>query len=267
VTQPPQVSREQPVVILLNGGIIYRVGPNRLYVNVARALAGANFTNLRFDFSGIGDSTMGEAAGYSDVQMQDAIEAMDFLEKQTGARRFVLIGLCTGADVSIKAALADPRVVGIMAINGQYLEGKDLDRTYPQAKKHTSMRYYKKYKFDSRRLLKVVTGKSNFFRNAWKFLRKRESPAKEPLALSFSLENACLTLLQRNVNVFVLYSEGSTTLDLYELFLKGEKKREMERYRNYTFEVAGNVDHVFTPVWSQQYLQHKIVNWVTLLDS
>ena len=45
-----------PGVILLNSGLVHRVGPNRVYVKLARRLAGLGLTVLRFDYSGVGDS-------------------------------------------------------------------------------------------------------------------------------------------------------------------------------------------------------------------
>ena len=47
---------ERPAALLLNAGLTYRVGPNRLYVKIARALASQGLVTLRFDLSGIGDS-------------------------------------------------------------------------------------------------------------------------------------------------------------------------------------------------------------------
>ena len=46
----------QPWVVLLNAGIIHRIGPNRLYVQLARRLASRGHAVLRFDLAGIGDS-------------------------------------------------------------------------------------------------------------------------------------------------------------------------------------------------------------------
>ena len=41
LTDPPEAKREAgvPAVIFLNAGLIHHVGPNRLYVKLARALA------------------------------------------------------------------------------------------------------------------------------------------------------------------------------------------------------------------------------------
>ena len=54
-SQSPAVTAP-PTVVLLNAGIVHRVGPNRMHVLLARALAAAGISSLRFDMSGIGDS-------------------------------------------------------------------------------------------------------------------------------------------------------------------------------------------------------------------
>jgi len=58
ITDPHTVvnAHNHPAIVLLNAGVLHRVGPNRLYVKIARKLASAGFVVLRFDLSGIGDS-------------------------------------------------------------------------------------------------------------------------------------------------------------------------------------------------------------------
>ena len=46
----------RPAMIMLNAGLIHRVGPNRLHVRLARELAARGFLSLRLDLSGRGDS-------------------------------------------------------------------------------------------------------------------------------------------------------------------------------------------------------------------
>ena len=56
VTEPAakHTSPSLPAVVILNSGVIHRVGPNRIYVALARDLAALGFPVLRFDLSGIG---------------------------------------------------------------------------------------------------------------------------------------------------------------------------------------------------------------------
>ena len=54
--EPGAGAPQAPAVLWLSAGFLHRVGPNRLYVTMARRLAALGFTSVRFDFSGIGDS-------------------------------------------------------------------------------------------------------------------------------------------------------------------------------------------------------------------
>ena len=110
---------EIPTVILLNANVVHRVGPFRLYVNIARKLNALGFSVLRFDLSGIGDSpTRRSDLPYEERSVSEVKEAMDFISEEKGAKYFVLLGLCAGADSSYRTAVADKRVVGIVLLDG-----------------------------------------------------------------------------------------------------------------------------------------------------
>src|SRR5215208_2707552 len=58
VTEPAGAAAKNaaPAVVILNTGIIHRVGHQRKFVILARELAARGYFVVRFDFSGIGDS-------------------------------------------------------------------------------------------------------------------------------------------------------------------------------------------------------------------
>ncbi|MEP7311018.1 MAG: alpha/beta fold hydrolase [Pseudomonadota bacterium] len=115
VTQP-NVAR--PTVIFLNAGVLHRVGPHRLHVTLARLLAANGFASLRVDLSGIGDSgAVPDNLTFRASAVADTRAVMDQLGAETGADRFVLFGLCSGADNALATARTDPRVVGLVLID------------------------------------------------------------------------------------------------------------------------------------------------------
>jgi len=119
LTVPTEPVDGRPGVILLNAGLLYRVGPNRLYVEAARRLAGMGYPCLRFDMSGVGDSELQEGGLlYIERSTQDTVMAMDYLQATVGTERFVLMGLCTGAFSAFRAALVDDRVSGCILLDG-----------------------------------------------------------------------------------------------------------------------------------------------------
>jgi pimeloyl-ACP methyl ester carboxylesterase len=112
------VQREWPAVVFLNSGLLHKVGASRLYVRVARDLAAAGFTTLRFDLSGIGDSDpRRDAKTYEESAVADVREAMDYLGSSFGTREFVLFGLCSGSDMAFEVAKVDNRVIGLVQLD------------------------------------------------------------------------------------------------------------------------------------------------------
>lgn len=104
--------------MILNSGILHRVGASRLYVNIARALAEDGIRTLRFDFSGIGDSEVRkDALSIEERFVVETRESMDHLQTVLGVDRFIVGGLCSGADGAFWAGLADERIVGIWQID------------------------------------------------------------------------------------------------------------------------------------------------------
>ena len=105
-------------MVLLNAGLLHRVGPSRLHVQVARRLAAQGFQALRFDFSGIGDSeARRDGLAFEQSAVLEVQEAMDYLAGK-GAKDFTLWGLCSGADAAFLTAVADARVTGVVQLDG-----------------------------------------------------------------------------------------------------------------------------------------------------
>ncbi len=109
---------DAPAIVILNTGIIHRVGPHRLFVLLSRALARTGLTVLRFDFSGIGDSdTRLDGLSPLDSCLADIRDALDWLEAECTPSRVILVGLCSGADHAVLYGYTDPRVAGLVLMD------------------------------------------------------------------------------------------------------------------------------------------------------
>ncbi|MGH6647297.1 alpha/beta fold hydrolase [Aquabacterium sp.] len=98
-------------ILLLNAGVIHRMGPHRINVKLARHLAAQGFTVLRIDLSGQGDSQNAESPqSFEQQAVLDLQAAMDHLQRITSAKRFALAGICSGAHHGVAAALQDERL-------------------------------------------------------------------------------------------------------------------------------------------------------------
>lgn len=116
IASDPPAADETPTAILLNAGVLHRVGPHRLHVRLARKLAAQGIPALRIDLSGIGDSRpLPSGLGFRASSVADVRAAMDQVGGTTG--RFVLFGVCSGADNALATAEVDPRVAGLVLVD------------------------------------------------------------------------------------------------------------------------------------------------------
>ena len=116
----------QPGLILLNAGMLPRVGPHRLNVELARTAAAQGLTAIRFDLPGLGDSGFTSSRLSHEEQTRTAIEdAMALLADTPFAPdRFLIAGLCSGADAGFQMAQKDPRIVGLFMMEPYYFPNR-----------------------------------------------------------------------------------------------------------------------------------------------
>jgi hypothetical protein len=106
-------------VIVLNTGLMHRVGPFRLHVDLTRRLNALGYATLRFDLSTMGDSGASAEASSREQQIRaDVSDAVTLLGGQAGCTRFVLIGLCRGAQSAHIAACTVASVAGAIFLDG-----------------------------------------------------------------------------------------------------------------------------------------------------
>lgn len=121
LTEVDDGEKQNVALVLVNSGIMHRVGSCRLSVRIARAVTEAlGLPSIRFDFSGIGDSEARRGGGvdFDQAAVKEVIEVMDHLQKHRGISRFILYGLCSGALICCRAAAMDHRVIGVAQVDG-----------------------------------------------------------------------------------------------------------------------------------------------------
>ncbi len=106
-----------PWFVFFNAGLLHRVGPNRLYVRLARQLAQSGFGSLRVDLAGKGDSPPRPGLTRNQSVAADYEEILRGMESRLGSVTLVLGGLCAGADDAIQMAPNDARAVGLLLLD------------------------------------------------------------------------------------------------------------------------------------------------------
>ena len=118
--RPLETEPGRPAVVFLNSGIVHRIGGNRIYVRLARALAREGVASLRFDLAGVGDSPIppnAPAMSPAERTILDIDDALEFATSHLGAESFVIAGLCSGADNALRTMGRDARVVGSILLD------------------------------------------------------------------------------------------------------------------------------------------------------
>jgi hypothetical protein len=203
-TEPdaPVQTKTRWAVILLNAGLLHRVGPYRLYVDLARKLSSIGFGTLRFDLSGVGDSLQGDDSRLYDERVLDNVrQAMDLLNSRRGFCKFVLMGLCAGADNAHKIAVRDERVAAAVYFDGYGYRtcGYYFQRYGP---KMFSLSKWKS--FLKRSIVSVIDkrrGESEKKNRRWEIFARKFPPKEQ-------VEKEIQGLVDRGVNLLYVYSGG-----------------------------------------------------------
>jgi pimeloyl-ACP methyl ester carboxylesterase len=267
LTDPPinNGNSLSPAVILLNPGIVHRVGPGRVYVKVARALAAIGFVVLRFDFSGIGDSGVRrDHLPFEKSAVQEAQDAIDWLSAARGIQHFILLGGCSGARIALETACSDPRVVGAILLNFVLAETggghADPDRT-----NRTAGFYYWNFAlFDPRSWGKLLTGRANY-RNLIRALsaqaRSKLTSARKSSHESAHFQAQLRQLADRNVHLTFVCSQGDPCVD----DLKEAGGNELKRLcalGGMALKVIPRSDHTFSSLFDHERLLQVILERV-----
>jgi alpha-beta hydrolase superfamily lysophospholipase len=118
ITEAPRATAG-PTVVFLSVANEHHVGPNRLWVELARRLALVGLRSVRIDLSGLGDSPVRDGqpefvsrAPWAFVDVADVARAVS----PDDPSNIVLVGLCSAAYQAIESAL-ELRPRGVVAIN------------------------------------------------------------------------------------------------------------------------------------------------------
>ncbi|MGZ3699993.1 MAG: alpha/beta fold hydrolase, partial [Bdellovibrionota bacterium] len=263
---------ERPVVITM----VHRLGPNRNYVPLARELAALGFHILRLDLSGRGDSVAPtpeeEESPYPIRTLDNVREAMDLLEKRVGAKRFIVAGLCSGADLAFHTAQNDPRFVGLVMINPRTFANHDIPTLETLVRSQDLGGFMSKF-LDKKNWLKLLRGE--FFKSGevGKFdtksplgkladaLKQRiQSRREEKSGHNGAPEGGIRTvpatfrkITQRGVDTLLVVRTGDLGITYADLNC-GKAMRALESSKGFRRVTIQEVDHNFTTMYAQQEL-------------
>lgn len=251
VTRPRSAQRDAPMVLLLNTGAIGRIGFGRMWVSLARRLAGLGFTSLRFDIRSVGDSPA-RPDGLDPVEnvthaAEDVREVLDWLGTK-GITSAVLIGFCWGGQLACNVALADPRVAAQILINPRRMF---WTAQLPHHRVRSPSGYLKQA-LDPAVWRGLLVGRikphvaydaaRRLFQGLWSRVSRRLLKAEGPVELASRRLRA---LAERGTDTFVLYGELDPQLPELEEIL-GVGRSDVARLFGLTFQVLEGADHLIS---------------------
>lgn len=254
LTEPATtIDPKKAVILFLNAGVVHHIGPFRISTDYARLLTADGFRSFRFDLSGLGDSNIGKSEVNAEQRfVDDARAAMDMLQAQLGAStRFVIFGLCTGADNAHKVTVADNRIDGVIFIDG-YM--------YP------SLRYY------WIRILPVLLSPKRLLGIIMRLIKKPAQVAQEE-----NREDAVFTwsmpprakataewtqMLRNNVQMLFIYTGGAYFFYNYEEQLLDAIPILKANRDKVTTKIFSTMDHTFSLAKHRQELLAYLRQWL-----
>jgi pimeloyl-ACP methyl ester carboxylesterase len=277
LTEGEELRGARTAVVFLNAGANHRVGPNRLYVSLARDLAARGYPAFRFDAGGLGDGApspgMAENRIYSKDSVADVKAAMTFLTSIRDVQRFVLVGICSGGFLAFHTSAVDDRVAAQIVINPQTFEWKQGDPIELSIKKsYKSTRYYLRALWrpsvwtlalrgalDVRGVMGAVRRRSASraavrLRGLMARWRGLPEPRNE-------VERTLRDVSARGARSLLVFSSNDGGLDMIEQHLGGGAS-SMDGDANFRLEIVDGADHTFTQKDAQDRLRTLITRFV-----
>lgn len=261
VTLPERMTPGAPACLMLNTGVMNRIGPHRLNVKIARDIAAVGIPSLRMDLSGLGDSLASTAPLRAHEQaVLDLQAAMDHIQQTLGIDRFVVFGLCSGAVNGYRLALADPRVSGLMMFDGF---------GYHTFKSGLLRRWIRLRRMSWSERLRKVRDRLLFRARRPAAQRRLEgdglldvqfqTPTRDQFAQSME------TLIRRGTAVYLFYSGSYAGGHNYKGQLRDAFGDAMFlKHVRYDFMV--DVDHTLTPLETQRRVIAIFRDWIQSLE-
>lgn len=265
-------ANDKPVIVLLNSGSVHHVGPHRLYVSLSRALSARGYTCLRMDAEGLGDSVahndVVENHPYQPSAVADTESALDYLRTQLHCRRFILLGLCSGAHTAFHAGIELTRhqiddIILINPLTYRWEEGMSLDTSLH----FQDVAHYRRAVRSARSWLKLLRGQVDFLHLAGvalsqcKILVKASCAAWAEIVLNrpstpLAVDLTRLFALQRPLSLFIASRDPG-----HEILMANAKRTATKAIRQgrIRLQFIQDADHTFSKYARRRELIEQLV--------
>ncbi len=235
-------------VVILNAGLLHHVGPFRLHVLLAEQFADAGFPVIRLDQSGKGESARRKGVRRNDSILMDYDEAVSNLEL-LGVQKFVVVGLCSGADDGLFIAANRDNVAGLVMLDG-----------YAQRNLRFHVTYYFQRIFSLGVLRRVFKKISGLFRKQRQVDTDGAGLDIRDWADDAEMIRRLVTLLEREGTLLAVFTDGQ---DYYNYLGQLSDNLSVAGTSSSVDEIYfRGVDHTFTTEHHRDLLVTKLTDWM-----
>lgn len=247
-------------VVMLNSGLIHHVGPHRLHVKLARALAARGIGALRVDLSGIGDSSpRPDHLPAAQLGFREPREILDSLVEY-GYEQFVLFGICSGARHALQAVAGDLRIRGLVLVNQEAASEDGASTTQAGAQF-----YLRRSLWNPRAWLNLLTGRVRYkalFTTLANEIRRRLTAGGKQQNLDELLRAELAPALAQDCRLLLVISDRHAQL----AELLGDGIRDLQDSGQLRLAVFPQADHLFTALNDQASFIGQVCQWVEVLQ-
>lgn len=232
-------------VIVLNAGLVHHIGPFRLHVLLTRRLNACGFPTLRFDLSTLGDSGASDEAQSREQQVQsDTADAMALLRDKAGCNRFVLIGLCSGAQNAHLVAQTNEAVAGAVFLDG-----------YAYRSTGFKLRHYLPRLMNPMRVLRYLVRRAQTTDTSAGASFRVEFPPQD------RVRDELADMLRRGLKLCFIYSGGATWFNHRRQFAECYG-RALAAHPGVSVMFLKQVDHTYILTEDRNRLLDLVENWL-----
>jgi pimeloyl-ACP methyl ester carboxylesterase len=258
-------------VVLLDAGSVPRVGPGRLYVDLARSWATHGHTVLRVDFGGVGDSDVGpgERANkpYDEPAMTDVAAAVDYVRTTLGVADVVVVGICAGAYNAFHGALRGAPVRACFLVNPIVFYWHEDDAAGDRAPNRViaGAKGTQRALVQADRWKALLRGEVDVKRivqrqGRWAVLAGKAALAK--LAHRVGLRTAAAddvgrdlgAVVARGVDLVLVFGQDETGL-AYLRMQPGDPLGQLQAHPGFHFDLVDGADHIWSRPWAKDRLE------------
>lgn len=256
IVSEPSPPRPVPGVLILNAGVLHRVGPHRLHVHLARSLAARGHRVARLDLSGIGDSrALPGRMTFRESSVADIRTTLDGLVDEGDPTEFILFGICSGADNALAAAQVDPRIRGLVLVDPPAYATPGSKRRHARGRLGRKRAWWR---LPLRITLAILRRMAKVFKTPSSTQAAEAHSGGRELPPIEEYRRQLNALVQRDIRILAIYSGvlGARYNHEDQLF---EAFPELKGKIDCTYFPEAN--HTFTELSAQAALQAHVLSW------